>query len=132
MISPDTPLEKKLGKELVKKIKARTKDVLKRADARQLPMEYPEAYDIATDEIVYIMGEEKKKAVLEDMKVKAREYEEKQMEKEKEKLEVAQKMKKLDQVNAAKTLGLMYRGWHARKLLRQKCYERFEKKFSEK
>ena len=44
----------------------------------------------------------------------------------------AQKMKKLDQVNAAKTLGLMYRGWHARKLLRQKCYERFEKKFSEK
>ena len=28
-------------------------------------------------------------------------------------------------------LGLQYRKWHARKLLRQKCYERMEKRFNE-
>ncbi|GMH74275.1 hypothetical protein TrLO_g13608 [Triparma laevis f. longispina] len=132
MIAPDTPLEKKLGHELKRKVKARTKDVLKRADARLMPMEYPEALDIATDEVLYIMGEEKKKQVMQSMKEEAVLYEEKQKDKEKD-LEIQrEKERALDRRHAASVLGLAYRKWHARKVLRQKCYERFEKKFSEK
>ena len=132
MIAPDTPLEKKLGHELKRKVRARTKDVLKRADARLMPMEYPEALEIATDEVLYIMGEEKKKQVIQAMKEEAVIYEEKQKEKQQELELVKQKEKELDRKHAASVLGLAYRKWHARKVLRQKCYDRFEKKFSEK
>ena len=132
MIAPDTPLEKKLGQELKRKVRARTKDVLKRADARLMPMEYPEALDIATDEVLYIMGEEKKKQVMQQMKEEAVIYEEKQKDKQAELELVKKKEKELDRKHAASVLGLAYRKWHARKVLRQKCYERFEKKFSEK
>jgi hypothetical protein len=131
MIAPDTPLEKKLGKELKHKVKARTKDVLKRADARMMPMEYPEAFDIAVEEVLYIMGEEKKKEVMKDMREAAVHYEERQKELASEKLEAAEKQRVLDRGHAAQVLGLAYRKWHARKVLRQKCYERFEKCFSE-
>jgi len=132
MIAPDTPLEKKLGKELSRKVKARTKDVLKRADARMMPMEYPEAHDIATEEVLYIMGEEKKKEVMKEMKDAAEQYEERQKDIAREKEEAYEKQRVLDRGHAAMVLGLTYRQWHARKVLRQKCYERFEKQFSEK
>ena len=113
-------------------LQARCKDVLKRADARHMPMEYPEAYDIATNEVIYIYGEERKKEIMAEMKEAAATYEGRQKRKAKEEEEKYEHMKELDKKDAAKKLGLMYRRWHARKLLRQHCMTRFEKKFSEK
>ena len=98
MEAPDTPLEKKLGKELVKKTKARTKEVLKKADVRHLHMEYPKAYATAADEVIYIMGEEKKKEIMAQMKVAAAQYENKEAGKEKQREDTKRKMKALDQV----------------------------------
>jgi len=131
MVSPDTPHERKMGKKLKEKVNKRYHDVLKRADAKHIPMEAPEAREIAMEEVLYIMGEEEKARVVLEMKEKAKEHEEK----EKQKLAHVEiqneKQRELDREHAALVLGLQYRKWHARKLLRQKCYERMEKRFNE-
>ena len=132
MFHPDTPLEKKIGKDLKKKVHARTKDILKRGEKRGMLMEWPQAYEIGVDEIVYIMGEDKKKEVMAEMKAQAGTYETKEMNKLADAAEKAEKQLLLDVVHAANTLIYMYRVWHSRNMLRSHCYERFDKKFSEK
>ena len=131
MVAPDTPHERKMGKKLKERVNKRYKDVLRRADAKHIPMEAPEARDVAMEEVLYIMGEEEKTRVVQEMKDKAVEFEKKEVQK-KQKIETQNaKQKDLDRHHAALVLGLQYRKWHARKLLRQKCYERMEKRFNE-
>ena len=72
MLAPDTPHERKMGKKLKEKVNKRYHDVLKRADAKHIPMEAPEARGIAMEEVLYIMGEEEKSRVVLEMKEKAK------------------------------------------------------------
>ena len=72
MMAPDTPHERRMGKKLKEKVNKRYHDVLKRADAKHIPMEAPEAREIAMEEVLYIMGEEEKSRVVLEMKEKAK------------------------------------------------------------
>jgi hypothetical protein len=129
---PDNRAEKKIGASVNKRIKARTKEVLKRADSRGIPMETKEATQIATDEIIYIIGEEERDRLNAEMN-KAFD----QREKEKAEARIQAEIKRSEErtrasVFAASLVARACRMWLARKQLRLKCLEVYEKDYDER
>jgi len=105
------------------------KDVLRRADERQIEMEFPEATYLAEKEVIHMIGEEERERAKEDMKkdlikmdklkknVKADRY-------SKENKHHQRKLK-----YAINVISAAVRRWKAVKKLQQMCYETYEKLF---
>jgi hypothetical protein len=104
------------------------KDVLKRADDREIEMELPEAEKIAQDEIIHILGEEERVRVREQYRIALKEFE---TTFEKERGEKEEDYRKRSIKNAAWVVSLAVKRWQARKKLRLLCEETFEKLFDE-
>ena len=105
------------------------KDVLTRADDREIKMELPQAEKIARDEIIHILGEEERVRVRGQCKKALKEFE---MTFEKECIEKKEETKKKRIMSAAWVVSLAVKRWQARKKLRQLCEATFEKVFDEK
>eukprot|EP00957_Ditylum_brightwellii_P068711 5216252-Ditylum_brightwellii.AAC.2 len=94
-------------------------------------MEHPEAFEVAKREIIHIMGQEEEERAQRDMK---EDFANKLAKKTQEVIELQNRQetqKSLDQKHAALVLSLACRRWQARKAVRIKCMEMFEKRFHE-
>ena len=128
---PDNSVEKKTGNMVKKRIKARTAEVLARADTRGIPLETKEGKKIATEEMIHIIGEEERTKLQSDMNAAFVEREQ-----EKEEARWRAKMKKKDEkaratIHAASIVTKACRIWRARKELRRLCLETYEKEYDE-
>ena len=103
--------------------------MLKRADEREIEMETPEAREIATKEIMFMMGEEEKERVRKEMMDDAKNIEEDQAREQRESHALTIKYKYMDEKYAACLILKTYQRWRARKILFEKCSEVFEKVF---
>jgi hypothetical protein len=126
---PETVEEQQMKVDLQKRIAAHVKVVLRRADKQKIPMEIPEAREIATAEIIDTEGKLERARVKEDMvkqanAITAAEEERARKEKDNEK-----KTKKRKRKWAATVLQSYYRMYLAYKEARRVTYTRFKKHF---
>ena len=129
MITPETPEEIELKKKLQKSVKTHIKEVLRIADKQKIPMEIPEAYQIALKEMIEKeVVEEKERAKLE-MKEEARQAEEEEQEKARKAEEKLKLDRKRKQKWAAVTLQVYARVYFANKRVREKALARYTKSF---
>lgn len=126
---PETPEEVELKKELLKRVKKHVKNVLRRADKQKIPMEIPEALELATREIIEMEVQMEKKRADEERFAEATFLQAKEEEKTALAREHELDSKKRKRKWAAKVLQKYYRAFCARKVLRAKAYERYKKKF---
>jgi hypothetical protein len=130
LLIPETPEEILLKKDILRRVKVHIKEVLRKADKQKIPMELPEAYEIATQEII----EEEVLKAMEDaklaMKDEARRLEEARLEREKAALQSEQQNKQKRMFWAILSLQKCARQFLARRALRQQAYKRYERLFS--
>jgi hypothetical protein len=130
LLIPETPEEILLKKDILRRVKVQIKEVLRKADKQKIPMELPEAYEIATQEII----EEEVLKAMEDaklaMKNEARRLEEERIEREKAALLSEQQNKQKRMFWAILSLQKCARQFLARRALRQQAYKRYERLFS--
>ena len=116
-------------KVIVERSKKHVKTVLRKADKQKIPMEIPEAKEIAVDEIIDQIVEEELELVRQEGRKEAEDYtvmQEKKLVDAKAKLEKERKRKRT--WGAIKIQG-MFRCFAAKRTLRLKAYKRFEKRF---
>ena len=102
-------------------------DVLKRADKKGIRMEIPEAMDVAQREILFLEGENEKKRVKLEMDLDRKKKENDEMLKQ-----VHAKHSnplKFSKDHATFVIQNAIKIWLARKILRRKCADTFEKLF---
>ena len=126
---PETPEELALKKTILDRAKKHVKAVLRRADKQKIPMELPEAQEIAVDEIIEQIVEEELAKVTEEGRLEALEYTRVQEEKAQLAKEKIAKQRKLQRKWGATVIQGLARSFIARKALRQKAYDRYEKRF---
>jgi hypothetical protein len=129
LLIPETPEEEDLKKALQAKIKKHTDVVLKRADKQKIPMERPEAMDIAQIEMIEAEIKAEKKQCDKDMRAEADEIErQEEVARKKEKaLEAKVKFKKRGW--ASVVIQKSYRGYLGRIIGRDKCFKRYKKHY---
>ena len=126
---PANKREKKARVIAKKRIKERVAEVLRRADAKNIPMEIKEAKVIAREEVVYMVGEEERRRLLREMDkafIKR--------ENDKEKIRIQVETAKRDAharatVYAVSVVASACRRWLARREMRRLCVERYEKRY---
>lgn len=102
--------------------------MLQRADSRQVQMEYDEARVIAEKEVVKMIVDERRKKFKKDIEQAKLELE-RNLDK---KMNEANNLKETqDFASAAWTILSVVRLWLARKELKRRCFETYEKTFSE-
>ena len=128
---PDNRAEKKIGLSVRKRVKARVKVVLKRADSRGIQMETKEATSIATEEMLHIIGEEERARLTLEMQnaldQRAKDKEEARLQAEAKKDQESARAT----VFAASVVARAYRNWIARRELRLRCTGQYEKDYDE-
>jgi hypothetical protein len=129
LISPETPQQKELKKDLLKKIKLQIPLVLKKADKMRIPMEIPEAKLIATDEVIKNEQELELKKVEQEMHDAATKAVAAKEEKRLKEVELDKARKRRKVKWAATKIQSGARQYAARKIMRAKAYKRFKKKF---
>ena len=102
---------------------------MKRADARLIKMELPEAEKIAKDEVIFMLGEEERIRVRKEYERALKEFDTR-FEKDHQEKEEDSRSKAVKK--AAWTLSLAIKRWQSRKKLRLLCEQTFEKEFDEK
>lgn len=129
MTAPVTPEEVTLKRVLAAKVKDQVKVVLRRADKMRIPMEIPEAEEIARKDVVEMEVLKEIEDVHNEMVIAGKQYE-KQLEL-KERQEIKRRHKEMlrKQDWAAIMMQGAYRIWKARRVLRQRAYKRFVKYF---
>eukprot|EP01038_Epipyxis_sp_PR26KG_P010405 gene10405-13975_t len=129
LILPDTPEQLLLQKDLKKRIKKQIKEVLRRADKQKIPMEIPEATDIAKNDVIEEeVGFEKERAKI-DMKNEAERIQREDEIKAEKLKEQQERERKSRQKWALLTLQCYGRAVIARKMLRKEAYKRYKKLF---
>jgi hypothetical protein len=129
LFNPETVEQQDLKKELLARIKKHILVVLKRADKQNIPMEIPEATDIATEEIIELEVEVEKKNVLQDRFEEATRIQ-KEEEEKKNLLETQEKEYKFRKREySAELLQGYYRIYQARKIKTALAQKRFVKYF---
>eukprot|EP00956_Cyclotella_meneghiniana_P032202 scaffold87397_cov70-Cyclotella_meneghiniana.AAC.13 len=128
---PDNRAEKKIGAQVKKRVRSRTKEVLKRADSRGIPMETKDATQIATQEILYIIGEEERERLQKQMDIAFD-----RREKDKEEARLRAEAKRVEEKARATAFSVSVvaracRVWLAKKELRRRCLELYEKDYDE-
>ena len=129
---PETVEEQALKVDLQQRIKAHVKVVLRRADKQKIPMEIPEARDIATVEIIEAEGKLERGRAKEDMIKQANDITAAEETKKKKEAEAERKMKRRKRKWAATTLQSYYRAFLAVKECRRRAYLRYKKHFDKK
>jgi hypothetical protein len=129
LAQPDNSSEKQMRLNVLKRVKGRVPDVLKRADERHIPMETPEAQKIARDEIIHIIGEEERTKLTHQMEVDFVERQERLHREKLQKEAKAAEAHKRATIHAASLVAKACRKWLARRHLRRLCLEAYEKKF---
>jgi hypothetical protein len=107
----------------------RTADVLRRANSRHVEMETDEAREIAEQEVIHILVEEERTIFREEMEKACVDLESRLKE------DFAQKeniRKKQQVARAAWSLVSSVRRWQAKKALRLRCIQTFEKVFDDR
>ena len=128
---PENRAEKKINVQMKRRIKMRTKEVLKRADSRGIPMETKEASKIATDEVLHIIGEEERERLQTEMDIA---FQERQKDKEEANLNAEAKLleeRHRATIFAVSVVSRACQLWLARKKLRHRCIEVYEKDYDE-
>ena len=129
LLSPETPQQKELKKELLKKIKLQIPEVLKRADKMHIPMEIPEAKLIATDEVIRKEQELELVIVAQETHAAATKAVAAKEEKRLKDIELDKARKRRRVKWAATKIQSGARQYAARKVMRAKAYIRYQKKF---
>jgi hypothetical protein len=129
LIMPETPADIELAKRLSADIKAHVKRVLRRADKQKIPMEIPEAQDLAKKEIIDQYMEQERVDAKAEMRAEA-EKGQKELE-EKHAREWQNKLREKDRKRdwAIYIVVGFFRMVIARKKLRRKAFERYDKHF---
>eukprot|EP01041_Mallomonas_annulata_P014808 gene14808-31454_t len=127
--TPETPDEKALRKDLKARAKKHVKDVLRRADKQRIPMELPEAQQIALKEVVEMEVKAERDRVKEEMKIAAEIYKSEQDKREQAAAKLEElHIERLENLAAQKLHG-QFKIFLAKKILRQKAYARYKKHF---
>ena len=132
LILAETPEELELRDDLNKRIKEHTKVVLRRADKQKIPMEVPEAKELATKEIIDAEAELERERCRKDQLEEATKEQERLDKKKEDELKQHIRMKKRARHWAAAKLQCCYRAFCSRRELRKRAYERYEKRFDVK
>jgi len=109
----------------------RVPDVLCRADASGVEMEYKEARSIALKEVLQQLGEEEKLRVKCEMEKYSSDKDVEQQRLDSESWNQKLKQKTLDEAYATVVLAKCVRRWLARRVMIERCTERYEKCFDE-
>ena len=129
LVSPETPAQKELRKELLKKIDKQVKVVLRRADKMRIPMEIPEAKEIAKEEVIEMEMKNEIQVVQQEMYDAAvaaeKAKEEKRLAEEEQYARQKERMKEW----AVTKIQVTARCMISRRILREKAYKRFRKEF---
>ncbi|KAL7459784.1 hypothetical protein ACHAWC_011521 [Mediolabrus comicus] len=128
---PASKREKKNRAVAKKRIKERVAVVLRRADAKNIPMEIKEAKVIAREEVVYMVGEEERNRLLEQMD---KAFIKRENDKEKTRIQVETAKRDAHAratVYAVSVVASACRRWLARREMRRLCLERYEKRYDE-
>lgn len=128
---PRTAVERRTRSALNKKIKKRTFDVLKRADARQIEMEIAEAKIIARDEILELEAAEEEARVKEEWRMDSIQQADRRKKQAEEKKRFVIERRNMKEKQAALVLTTVYRRWSARRTLHKLCAEVYRKEFDE-
>lgn len=129
---PETPEEKLLKADLQKRIAAHVKVVLRRADKQKIPMEIPEANELATVEIIEAEGKLERGRVKEEMVKQANDITAADEARAKKEKDNEKKEKRRKRKGAAIVLQSHYRSYLAYKEARRIAYTRYKKHFDPK
>jgi hypothetical protein len=129
MTAPVTPDEVALKQILAAKVKDQVKVVLRKADKMRIPMEIPEAVEIAEKEIVELEVVKEIDDVHSEMIQAGTQYEKQQTQKKRHEQRRKHKEMIRKQDWAALVLQGSYRIWKARAVLRKRAYKRYIKYF---
>lgn len=129
LLMPETPEDIILAKDLKERIKKHVKVVLRRADKQKIPMEIPEAQELAKKEIIDLEMEAERQRAKDDMRAEAT-----QGQAELEEKHARDWAKQLAAKDRKRDWGIylvvaFFRMVVARKKLRAKAYDRYEKHF---
>lgn len=126
---PETIEEKALKKDLLDRIKKHIKVVLRKADKAKIPMEIPEARELATIEIIEAESKLERARVKEEMLKKAQEITDADETKAKLTKANEEKFRKARKNWAATVLQSHYRGFKGKQTAREWGYKRYKKHF---
>jgi len=129
LLMSETPDELDLKKFILDKQPKQVKAVLRRADKQKIPLEIPEAREIAIEEIIQQIVADELAKVIQEGRDEAEEYQRQKEEKEEAAKQKLARERKLKRKWAAITIQGLCRYFLARKLLRKKAYSRYEKLF---
>ncbi len=129
LLVPETPEEQHMKDRLIRQIKDHVPVVLKRADKQKIPMEIPEAKEVAQEEIIQLEMKEEQKRIKEDMRAEANRIEQEEAEAlRKEKLlEAKRKFKRRGW--ASVVIQKSWRGYVGRTAGRNKAFLRYKKHY---
>ena len=130
MEAPENPQEKKERSQLKHEVDKRWREVLKEAEANNLPLELNEAIRVTLDLIIREKAEEQRPIVQAEMKAAAEEYEVFQA---RRKVEMAEKGKKVLARNKERAATMFQDAWRvysAREILRGKAKRVYMKEFN--
>jgi hypothetical protein len=129
LLMPENPEDIILAAQLRESIKKHVKVVLRRADKQKIPMEIPEAHELAKKEIIDLEMEAERQRAKDDMRNEAEQGQKALEEKHARdwQKQLAAKDRKRDW--AIYLVVAFFRTAVSRKKLRKKAYERYEKHF---
>lgn len=129
LTQPDNSSEKLMRLNVLKRVKGRVPDVLKRADERHILMETPTATNIAREEIIHIIGEEERTKLTHQMEADFVECQERLHREKLQKEAKVEEAHKRAAIHAASLVAKACRKWLARRHLRRLCLDVYEKRF---
>jgi hypothetical protein len=129
LLSPETPQQRELRKVLLGKIEKQVKVVLRRADKMRIPMEIPEAREIAMEEVIEMEMKAEVKVVEKEMYDAAVAAEKAKEEKRLAELEQLRRQNERNKVWAVTKIQVCVRCMIARRIKREKAYKRYKKEF---
>jgi hypothetical protein len=127
LLIPETPEEEALKKDLVLRIKKHTPVVLHRADKQKIPMEIPEAREIAQIEVIEHEIKEEKKRIKIDMRAAADEVERQEEIANKNEKAREEKIKWKKRGWGSLVIQKSFRGYLGRIQGRELCFKRYKK-----
>ena len=129
LIMPETPDDIILAKDLSARIKKHVKVVLRRADKQKIPMEIPEAQDLAKKEIIDLEMEEERKRAKAEMREEAEAGQKALEEKHSNDWQKVLESKERLRGWGIFVVVSFFRQVVARKKLRKRAFDRYEKHF---
>ena len=129
LVLPESQAELLQKKELEKAIKVQIKDVLRRADKQKIPMEIPEAKDIAAEEVVEQEVQKEIQKVKKEQETERAQIEADKRAKEKKLKDEEHQRRKKRRKAALLLIQRFARNFLARRIARERAYKRYVKHF---